>query len=164
MRTTGPPRDTADPEYTSSPGFLVTGSDSPVSADSSASPSPILLFRSSSAAGPAIRPPAAMTFLYCSFRTGSLGELGADRVAEPVGGHGGVAVAVDESGLAAGDLQGVFEEEVPAQRLAPSHEHVADRPLGPCVVAGRGVRGLAASIRSRRASAAWGCSGTMRSV
>ncbi|MCX4461229.1 hypothetical protein OOK58_00645 [Streptomyces sp. NBC_01728] len=34
--------------------------------------SPIRLLSSSSAAGPAIRPPAAMTFSYCSFKTGSL--------------------------------------------------------------------------------------------
>ncbi|GLW03965.1 hypothetical protein Slala05_75950 [Streptomyces lavendulae subsp. lavendulae] len=54
----------------------------------------------------------------------AFGELGADRVAKPVGGHGGIAVAVDEPGLAAGDLQGVL-----VRGLAPPHEDVADRLL-----------------------------------
>ncbi|WP_338894373.1 hypothetical protein WBG99_00520 [Streptomyces sp. TG1A-60] len=72
----------------------------------------------------------------------AFGELGADGVAKPVGGHGGIAVAVDEPGLAAGDLQGVRVEEVTAHGLAPPHEHVADRPLGPCVMSGCGVRCL----------------------
>ena len=39
----------------------------------------------------------------------TFGELSADGVAEPMRGHGGTALAVDQPGLAAGDRQRFFE-------------------------------------------------------
>ncbi len=39
----------------------------------------------------------------------TFGELGADGVAEPMRGHGGTALAIDQPGLAAGDRQRFFE-------------------------------------------------------
>ncbi len=39
----------------------------------------------------------------------TFGELGADRVAEPMRGHGGTALAIDQPDLAADDRQRFFE-------------------------------------------------------
>ena len=60
----------------------------------------------------------------------ALGELGAHGMAESVGGDGGFAVGVDESGSLAGDLQTVLEQVLPAHGLAAPDEHPADPESG----------------------------------